>query len=151
MTDDRVQQKHYPRVGVGGLIVQDGKILLLLRVKPPEAGCWGIPGGKVEWFETVEEALLRELLEEVGIEGKIVRLLCLTNHILKDEAAHWVSPAFLVEIASGQPRNREPGSSRDVKWFALDDLPERLTLTARNAITAYTAGKEQGRTGTSVP
>jgi ADP-ribose pyrophosphatase YjhB (NUDIX family) len=137
MMEDVVQRKKFPRVGVGGLVVRDGKVLLQLRIKPPEAGCWSLPGGKVEWFETVEEALLRELSEEVGIGARIVMLLCVTNHILKNEDAHWVSPAFLVEVASGQPVNREPLSSKEVRWFAFDELPENLTNTARNAIEAY--------------
>jgi len=126
-----------PRVGVGGLVIRDDEVLLQLRAKPPEAGRWDIAGGKVEWGETVENALLRELREEIGSKCRIVKLLCVTNHIVPDDDAHWVAPAFLVVIEEGEPTNLEPESAAEVAWFRLDALPEKLTKTAANALAHF--------------
>jgi ADP-ribose pyrophosphatase len=60
---------NHPRVGVGVLLV-DGqdRVLLTLRNRPPEAGCWSIIGGKVDFLETLEQCAIRETREEVGLE-----------------------------------------------------------------------------------
>jgi hypothetical protein len=48
-----------------------------------------------------------------------------------------VSPSYLARIIEGEAYNREPHKSEEVRWFGLDDLPEKLTMTAKNAINAY--------------
>lgn len=127
-----------PKVGVGVLLVDgSGRVLLTLRTRPPEAGCWSIVGGKLDYLETLEACAVREAREEAGLEIIIERLLCVTNHLLPDEAQHWVSPAYLGRILAGQARNCEPEKTRAVRWFSLDQLPVNLTMTARNAIQAY--------------
>lgn len=128
--------KDYIGVGVGAVILKDKKILLLLRKKSPESGCWTIPGGKVEFGETVEEAILREVKEEINAEGKIIAPLGVTNHILKEEGTHFVSPRFLVELLE-EPRNMEPESHEDMKWFPIDNLPENVTMTTQKALAAF--------------
>lgn len=128
--------KDFIGVGVGAVILRDNRILLLLRKKAPEAGCWTIPGGKVEFGETVEEAILREVKEEIGVEGKIIAPLGVTNHILKEEKTHYVSPRFLVEII-GEPHNMEPASSEEIRWFPIEDLPTNVTMTTQMALSAF--------------
>ena len=127
-----------PRVGVGVLLVDErNRVLLTLRNRPPEAGCWSIVGGKLDFLETLEECATREAREEVGIEVSIQSLLCVTDHCLPQENQHWVSPAYLATVRSGQAINCEPEKTADVQWFPLDRLPPNLTMTARNAIQAY--------------
>jgi 8-oxo-dGTP diphosphatase len=127
-----------PKVGVGVLLVDaHGRILLTLRKRPPEAGCWSIVGGKLDFLETLEHCAIREALEEVGVEIAIDRLLCVTDHLVPDEAQHWVSPAYLARMLAGKARNCEPDKTHDVRWFPPDALPPNLTMTARNAIAAY--------------
>lgn len=126
--------KDYIGVGVGALIAEGGRVLLLQRLTPPEAGRWGIQGGAVEFGETVEAALVREVREELSVEVEIVAPLGVTDHILPDEGAHWVSPVFLVRVAVGTPRNAEPAKHGELRWFPLDAPPADLTLTARNAL-----------------
>jgi len=127
-----------PRVGVGVLIVDEhGRVLLTLRKFPPEAGCWSIVGGKVDFLEAIEDCAIREAAEEVGLKIAIDRLLCITDHLLPDEGQHWVSPAYLGRILGGEVRNCEPEKTQEVGWFASGELPRNLTMTARNAIEAY--------------
>jgi 8-oxo-dGTP diphosphatase len=124
----------HPKVGVGGVILDDGKVLLLLRKKAPEAGYWSLPGGRVEFMERVEDALKRELKEELGIEAEIDSLLCITDHIVPEDDAHWVSPAYLVRRVSGVPENLEPEKTAAIEWFPLAHLPEKLGLAAKSAL-----------------
>jgi 8-oxo-dGTP diphosphatase len=126
----------YPKVGVGGVVLHDAKVLLLLRKKPPEAGFWSLPGGRVEFMERVEDAVVRELKEELGIEVEIESLLCVTNHIVQADNAHWVSPAYLVRLMSGIPQNLEPEKTAAIEWFPLSQLPENLGIAAKSALTA---------------
>lgn len=129
-----------PRVGVGVLLVDaDQQVLLTLRILPPEAGCWSIVGGKLDYLESLEQCAIREAREEVGVDIALVRLLCVTDHCLPNENQHWVSPAYLGRILRGEARNCEPHKTREVSWFPLAALPHNLTITARNAIRAYAA------------
>jgi ADP-ribose pyrophosphatase len=60
-----------PRVGVGVLLVDElDRVLLTLRNRPPEAGCWSIVGGKLDFLETLEECAAREAREEVGVAAR---------------------------------------------------------------------------------
>jgi len=128
---------HLPKVGVGVLLTDPhGRILLTLRKRPPEANHWSIVGGKLDYFEPLETCAVREALEEVGVQIAIERLLCITDHCLPHEGQHWVAPAYLARIVSGTPENREPDKTHEVRWFAPDQLPPNLTMTASNAIRA---------------
>jgi ADP-ribose pyrophosphatase len=132
------KQSTVPRVGVGVLVVdRERRVLLTLRRRAPEAGCWSIVGGKLDFMERLEECAMREAREEAGVEVELVRLLCLTDHLLPAEGQHWIAPAYLGRLVSGEARNCEPEKTEEVRWFALESAPENLTMTARNAIRAY--------------
>ncbi|BBG28170.1 NUDIX hydrolase [Sulfuracidifex tepidarius] len=113
-----------PLVAVGGLIMKDGKVLLVKRGKPPNAGTWAIPGGKVEYGETLQEALKREITEETGLlvePGKVVALV----QIIK-EGFHYVIFDFSCEIVGG---NLEASSdAKDSRFFSLEEI-RRLETT----------------------
>ena len=135
----------HPRVGVGVLLVDErGRVLLTLRRLPPEAGCWSIVGGKLDYLETLQECAVREAREEVSLHVSIEALLCVTDHLLPQESQHWVSPAYLGRVLRGEANNCEPQKTSQVSWFAIADLPANLTMTARNAIEAYK--RQQKRT-----
>jgi 8-oxo-dGTP diphosphatase len=128
----------HPRVGVGVLLVDGhGRVLLTLRKLPPEAGCWSIVGGKLDYLETLQECAARETREEVGLDVSVESLLCVTDHLLPQESQHWVSPAYFGRVLQGEARNCEPQKTSQVRWFGLAELPANLTITARNAIAAY--------------
>jgi 8-oxo-dGTP diphosphatase len=77
-----------------------GRLLLIRRANPPFKGRYALPGGFVEIGETVEQAALRELREETGVEGSILRLIGVYSNPKRDPRAHTVSCAFLVRPRS---------------------------------------------------
>ena len=130
--------KDYIGVGCGAFIInENGQLLLQKRNKEPEKGYWSIPGGKLEWMETFEDAVKREVKEECDVEIKVEKLLGICDHIVKNDNQHWVSPSFLCTITEGIPKIMEPTKHTDMKWFDLDRLPENLTITTQDAINAY--------------
>jgi ADP-ribose pyrophosphatase YjhB (NUDIX family) len=125
-----------PRVGCGAAIVADGKILLMRRLRPPESGHWGVPGGKVDLFETASAAAEREIAEELGLRIKADELLCLVDHIDREAGEHWLAPVYLVREFEGEPRNLEPLKHEGLGWFDPADPPRPLTAAAAAAIRA---------------
>ena len=121
-----------PGVGCGALIVENERVLLVKRIKAPEAGHWNLPGGRVDLFEMVEMAVVREIAEELGVTIALDGLACLIEMVNID-GQHWVSPVYHAHIVSGTPQNREPDKASAMGWFALDDLPQPLGLAARKA------------------
>lgn len=130
--------KDYIGVGCGAFILnENNELLLQLRNKPPEKEYWSIPGGKVEMFEKFEEAVKREVMEELGVEVEVIDLLGICDHIIQNENAHWVSPSYLCKITKGEPQIKEPTKHLDLKWFKIDSLPEKLTITTKDAVKKY--------------
>lgn len=123
-----------PRVGCGAAILDgEGRLLLVKRRRNPEADHWGLPGGKLDFGETVTACIAREIREELGIAIKVGDLLCVVDQIAPD--AHWVAPTHRAVIASGTPAIQEPDALADWGWFDLDALPQPLTLATQVALT----------------
>ena len=119
-------------------MVADGKILLMRRLNAPEAGCWGIAGGKIDLYETAPEAAAREIAEELGVTVTADRLLCFVDQIDREAGTHWVSPVYLAQGFEGDPTIQEPHKHADLGWFDLIDPPAPLTAAAAAAIAALT-------------
>ncbi|MCP1241580.1 NUDIX domain-containing protein [Acetobacter lambici] len=128
-----------PAVGCGAFILRDGGLLLIRRVKAPEAGCWGLPGGKVDPFETTAQAAMREVREEVGLELQAGPLLCVVDQIDRAVGTHWVAPVYTVGPVRGEPYLCEPHKHDGLGWFALDALPHPLTVATQVAVQAFNA------------
>jgi len=124
-----------PGVGCGAAIVRDGQILLIKRLRPPEAGCWSLPGGKVDFLESVAAAVVREIREEIGVTIALDRGLGVVEMIGLDDQ-HWVSPIYLAHIVAGEPRVCEPEKHENIEWFPLDQPPAPLSAAARDAYAA---------------
>ncbi|MFJ7354276.1 NUDIX domain-containing protein [Phyllobacterium sp. NPDC097923] len=123
-----------PGVGCGIVFIRDGHILLLQRKKSPETGAWGIPGGKIDFLETAEQAIRREALEETGLEAGEIKLLGLSEQLFHDEKQHWFGVLFQAESFSGEMQLLEPDKHGGIDWFPLDKLPDRLTLPTVHAL-----------------
>jgi mutator protein MutT len=113
-----------PIAGVAGLILMGREVLLVERGKAPANGLWGLPGGAVEVGETLEEAVVREVLEETNIVVKPLELLTLFNSINRDEddkvRTHFILFEYLCEYVSGEV---DPGDDApDARWVSIDSL-----------------------------
>ncbi|MFN4037752.1 MAG: NUDIX hydrolase [Erythrobacter sp.] len=131
----------WPRVGCGAAIISDDKLLLVKRRRNPEAGHWGLPGGKVDGFETLTDAVAREIDEELGLAITAERLLCLVDQIDRSLCSHWVAPVYLVTNFDGLPSIKEPEALSEWGWFALDGLPEPLTFATQQAVAMLKADR----------
>jgi ADP-ribose pyrophosphatase YjhB (NUDIX family) len=127
-------------VGCGAAILAENRLLLVKRRKAPEAGFWSLPGGKVEFLERAEEAVVREIAEEIGVAIVLGPLLCLIQMIGVDDQ-HWVSPVYRASIEAGEPVNREPDKIEAIGWFALEAPPAPLAIAAREAIAHLRAAE----------
>ena len=126
-----------PEAGCGAAIRnEDGQLLLIQRLTQPEAGCWGLPGGKIDFGEEAKTATAREIAEELGIEIHVEVIACLTETIGGEDGRHWVAPVYNAHILSGTPRVMEPAKHGGWGWFNLDDLPEKLTTPTRQYLAA---------------
>lgn len=106
-----------PKVAAITIISREGKVLLIRRANQPGYGLWSVPGGYVDRGEVVEEAAIREIREETGLEVEIDLLLGLYS-----EAGRPV----IVAAFSGNERGGElePGpEALDLGFFALENLP----------------------------
>ncbi len=125
-------------VGTGAVILNgDGKVFLALRGREArnESGKWEFPGGCVEFGETLEHALAREVMEEYGFEIEVLELLDVVNHIIPAEKQHWISPTFLCRFRGGTAVIKEPHKCDKIGWFRLDEIPEQhLTIASKKSL-----------------
>lgn len=115
-TLDAASSKAQFRIGVFGVIIEDGKVLLGLR---RDIDWWNLPGGGMELGETVDEALQREVLEETGLRVRVGRLIGVYSKPQKQE----VVLTFLCAVEGGQLTETE--ETVECRFFAPDALPEK--------------------------
>jgi len=141
----RREYPELPMVGVGGVVIQDGRALLIRRGSEPLKGEWSIPGGMLEVGETLVEGVTRELLEETGLEVRVIELIEVFERISHPEISdrtekdssrplyHFVIIDYLCEVLSGAP---VAGSDvTDLAFAAEDDLARfGLTPTATRIV-----------------
>jgi ADP-ribose pyrophosphatase YjhB (NUDIX family) len=129
-----------PVVGVGGVVVRDGRALLIRRGKPPLYGRWVVPGGTVELGETLEQALVREMREETRLAVEPVEVLTVFDRIDRDGdevAYHYVIVDFLCRWVAGEA---VAGSDAlEVAWLRREDLaahdvPPKAVEVVENAL-----------------
>ena len=125
-----------PKVGVGVMILKDGKVLLGKRKNAHGEGEYANTGGHVEPLESLVETAKRETMEEAGITIKNVRLLSVSN-IREYAPKHYIDIGFVAEWESGEPEVLEPDKREDWAWYDLDDLPEPLFAPSARYIEAY--------------
>ena len=147
-----------PVVGVGGIIIDKGRTVLIRRGSEPLLGEWSIPGGTLEIGETLEEGVRRELLEETGIEVRVLELIEVFDRIYSvNEAAssqnkkrprfHYVIVDYLCESVGGEPR--ASSDVTDLVFAREEELPQyRLTQTATRILKkAFAMDRARRATG----
>jgi len=110
-----------PRLTVDGVIIKNKKILLIRRKNEPFKGKWALPGGFVSYGERVEDAVVREVKEETGLDTKIQRLLGVYSDPERDPRGHTVSIAYLLSPKEGAPKGGD--DALEARFFDINDLP----------------------------
>lgn len=135
-----------PTVGVGGVVIRDGRVLLIRRGKEPLLGRWVIPGGTVELGETLEEALVREMEEETGVQVEPVEILTVFDRIQRDGERvlyHYVIVDYLCRFRGGEAR--AASDALEVAWARPEelgsyDLPAKALAVVGDGFRRATSG-----------
>jgi len=119
-----------PIVGVGVVVVCDGKILLEKRKNEPGKGKWSVPGGLVELGESVEQTVTREVKEETGLEVEKPEHIDVVDNIIRDESGrvkyHFVIIDYFMKLKGGTLK--AASDAEELKWVPLSDV-EKYDLT----------------------
>lgn len=132
-----------PVVGVGGVLIEEGRVVLIRRGAEPMRGEWSIPGGTLELGESLAAGVEREMLEETGLQVRVIELIEVFDRVFyADGDSHRLSPApngsntrpryhyviadYLCERVAGEPR---AGSDVTELAYAREDQLDRFQLT----------------------
>jgi 8-oxo-dGTP diphosphatase len=127
-----------PNLTVDGIIFRDNTILLIKRKHEPFKGKWALPGGFVEYGETTEKAVIREIFEETGMETKVKSLLGVYSDPNRDPRGHTVSVVYLLDELGGKLKGGDDAS--EAKFFQENQLPE-LSFDHEKIIKDYLLGR----------
>lgn len=119
-------QPHWPQLGCGAIVRRGDAVLLVKRGRPPRAGQWAIPGGRVLAGESLREAAEREVLEETGISIRATEMVYQLEYIEHDEsgrlAFHYVVLDYAGEYLGGEPLAGDDAAA--AAWVRFDELAE---------------------------
>jgi 8-oxo-dGTP diphosphatase len=114
-----------PLIGVGSIIIEEDRVVLVKRAHPPIQGQWSIPGGVLEVGELIREAAVREAQEETGLLVEPGELLGVFDRILRDSEKriqyHYVLIDFLCRRTGGELL--AASDAAEVRWFTRAELP----------------------------
>ena len=111
---------------VGAIVLEKGEMVLVRRDREPALGLWSLPGGKVEWGETLREAVVREVHEEAGIDIDVEGVAGFLERIIPDDDGE-VRYHFLIVDFWARPRSRDLKAGDDVsdaRWVPVGELAE---------------------------
>ena len=115
----------HPVVGVGAVVVRDGKALIIKRAHEPRKGEWSLPGGLLELGESLQDAARREIKEETGLDVEVGPIIETFDRVHRDDAGRIRYHFVIVDFVcwSDERRRRSPGSdAEDVAWVTAAEL-----------------------------
>jgi 8-oxo-dGTP diphosphatase len=114
-----------PLVGVGAVIWnENGEIVLIRRGQAPRRGDWSIPGGKLEWGESVKEGLLREVREETALRVEITGLIDVVDSLTRDASGNVAHHYVLIDFSARHVGGTlaAGADAADARWVRFDDI-----------------------------
>jgi 8-oxo-dGTP diphosphatase len=122
---EKEAEKARPKVGVGVYVIKEGKILLGKRKNAHGEGDWAVPGGHLEFGESIEACAARELAEETGLKAISLETGLWSNDVI-DGTKHYITFFAIVKEFEGEPLLLESNKCEGWQWFSLDALPSQL-------------------------
>ncbi|MFN2615316.1 MAG: NUDIX hydrolase [Actinomycetota bacterium] len=119
-----------PACGVGAIVLEKGELLLVKRDREPSRGLWSLPGGRVEWGESMREAIVREVREETNIDIDVEGVAGFVERIVPNDEGE-VEYHYIIVDFWARPRSHEPKAGDDVsdaRWVNVANINE-LQLT----------------------
>src|SRR5258706_2024614 len=123
MTAEPDQLPATPELCVGAIVVEDGQLLLIRRGRGPAQGEWSVPGGRVEDGELLAEAVVRELLEETGLEGVCGEMIGWVERV--GDGYHFAILDFAVTLLNPEADPTAADDAAEAAWVALHELADR--------------------------
>lgn len=129
-------------IGVGAVVINNDRALLIKRAGNPRKGDWALPGGYVEHNETIHTAIQREVKEETGIQADIVGVLAILHRWITDENGIYI--IFLMNTIENNP-TEDNDETEEVAFFGLNELDslDNLQWLSREMITNVLEGNVQ--------
>ena len=128
-----------PIPAVGVVCLRGDEVLLIRRGRPPKQGEWSLPGGRIEPGERTEDAALRELREETGVEARINRLIAVVDGIFPEAGRHYVLIDFAADWVSGEPVAGD--DAMEARFVPLDQVEALVDWSETRRVIALAAGR----------
>lgn len=141
MPDTRNNLEPVIRIGANVLVVIDGKVLMGKRLNAAGAGTYGVPGGHLEFGESLAAAAKRELTEETGLIAEEMEFITAIDQPRTTSPQHYIQFVFLCSKFSGDLRTIEPNKCEGWEWFDMDNLPENIFSSHEEFVSAYLGKK----------
>lgn len=125
-----------PRVGLGVIIRNKNKVLLLKRKGSHGEGTWAFIGGHLKMYESLENGARREVKEEIGISLGKVRAVYFTNDIFKHEKKHYITIFVIGDFEGQTTKIMEPDKIEKLEWFEWGKFPKPLFEPLKNLLKA---------------
>lgn len=131
--------KDFIGLGCWALIInQDNQVLLIQRNAKwrDNIWFWSQPWWTVELWESVQNAIKREIKEELWIDVQLLKYLCYTDTYYEKDS-HWIAITYLAKIQSWEPKLMEAKKHSWLKWFDVDKIPDKITPRLKDAVETY--------------
>ena len=144
MSDRRYPAR--PIVGVGAVVLNGDRVLMIQRGNPPQQGSWSLPGGAQELGETIREAARREVREETGLEIEILGLIDVVDSVRLDAHKKIQYHYTLIDVAGYTTGGTlmAGGDAQDCRWFTQPEIDSMSIWSETKRIIALAADKYGG-------
>lgn len=135
-------RENFPLICADGVVLNKDKVLLIKRKIKPFKGFWTIPGGHIDFGETSQESLIREIKEETNIDVEVEQLIKIYDNPKRDPWGHIISIAYLCKPINANTVFEENEEVESLYWCSINALPENIGFDHRIMINDAIRMKE---------